>query len=223
MTRREINFIRTRASLSFYENLSFARTAPAVRPVAALRAGTAPRIEARFPAGNASKRRATGGARPPRFFMSFFGLLALVAAMTIVITDCREKQSPEALIVPDEISLETVSAVLGKADAENSGLFDVAESEKEVRILYHLYVPEGRELQDYIGAEMTPKIRRLYGTFRTVDRVVFVVETARPAANNEWAPYCSFVMTRRVVQETDWSGLLDRDLFKVCREIGYSR
>jgi len=141
----------------------------------------------------------------------------------LLVTSCKKEKAVESAATPEQISMDTLSAVLGKAEGPSSGLFDFSQAEGQLRLVYHLYVPEGSDFNDFIGADMAPKIRKLYEHFKGLDGVTFVVETSKTSPAVDWTPYCSFGMTRKIFKETNWTGLLGRDLFKVCKEIVYSK
>jgi hypothetical protein len=145
---------------------------------------------------------------------SYLVIAALVAAGAYF---CKGKESPDV----SGVTMDSLSNVLGKADGNRSGLVDMTREGDDLRLTYLLYVPDRSMLDQLIGADIAPKIRELYGRFKGVDRVIFAVETVMSGSVPPGVPYCSFVMTRKVFNETNWSGMLDRDLFKICREITY--
>jgi hypothetical protein len=159
--------------------------------------------------------------------LRIFGLLTLVVSMAIFISACKGKEKTEApsvekaAVQPEEITMDTVSAVLGKAEAEKSGIFDLAKTDHELQVVYHFYTLEMKDIDDDIGVEMGPKIKDLYKKFKIIDRVVFAVQVSHPDTLSEWKPYCFFVMTRKVIRETNWTDLLDTDFFKVVQELKY--
>jgi len=148
------------------------------------------------------------------------GIMVLAAVTALAVAACKKSSESEP---PAKIDMESLSAVLGRAGGATSGLADYTRTGDSLRLTYHLYVPQGSDFDDFIGADMAPKIKSLYDTFKGIDQVTFVVETAETAMPTEWKPYCSFSMTRDVAEKTNWTGLLGRDLFKVCKEITYSR
>lgn len=145
------------------------------------------------------------------------GYIAIAAIVAAGAYFCKGKESADV----SGITMDSLTDVLGKADGSRSGIVDMANSGAELRLTYLLYVPDRSMLDQLIGAEIAPKIRGLYGKFKGVDRVVFSVETLLSGSVPPGTPYCSFVMTRKIYNETNWSGLLDRDLFKICRDITY--
>jgi len=166
--------------------------------------------------------------RHPEKLVRIFGLLALAAATIIFISACKAKETTEAGVVEkaapaDQITMPMVASVLGKAEADHSGAFDMTIGDNELWIVYHFYTPEIQDIDDDIGVDMAPKIKELYKTFKTLDRVVFVVHVSHPDSIPEWKPYCAFVMTRKVIKETNWTDLLDRDFFKVVQELRYAQ
>jgi hypothetical protein len=152
-----------------------------------------------------------------RIMLRISGYLAIAAVVAAGAYFCKGKESPEI----STITADSLADVLGRADGSRSGLVDMSKSGDEIRLTYLLYVPDRSMLDQLIGAEIAPKIRELYGKYKGIDRVVFSVETALTGSVPPGVPYCSFVMTRDVFNKTNWSGLLDRDLFKICRDVTY--
>jgi hypothetical protein len=117
--------------------------------------------------------------------------------------------------------LETAKAVFGQADAQLSGIFDLIKSDNEITIVYHFYTSEPKDIDDDIGIEMGPKIKAFYQKYKTLDRVLFNVEVIRSGLDSDWKPYCAFRMTRKIIEETNWTEILDKDLFKAAENLTY--
>jgi hypothetical protein len=129
----------------------------------------------------------------------------------------------EDAVAAESISLSALADPLGKAEAEKSGVFDATMSDNQLQVTYHFYTPERKDIDDDIGIEMAPKIRAMYKAFKTIDRVAFRILVMRWHVDTMWTPYCSFVVTRKIVQETDWTKLLDTEFFKAVLELTYDR
>jgi hypothetical protein len=127
----------------------------------------------------------------------------------------EENAAPAAEVV----DLASVTPVLGKAEGEKSGLFDLEKAGVELQVSYHFYTTETSDINDDIGAEIAPKIRELYKKFKTIDRIVFSVQVPRPASLDQWKSYCSFATTRKIIEETDWTNLLATDFFRVVLDL----
>jgi hypothetical protein len=121
----------------------------------------------------------------------------------------------------EAINLTTVSEVLGKATAENSGVFDLTKGDTEYWLDYHFYTPEAKDIDDDIGMDLAPKIQALYKKYKTLDRIQFIIIVFHTGSSVEWTPYCSFVMTRKVINETDWAKLLAPNFFQAVLELKY--
>jgi len=163
----------------------------------------------------------------PRVFR-VFGLLFLAAVLTFSLSACKQKAKPdeavqEVGIEPERVTVDSIAAVMGKPEADKSGIFDLGKGENEVQIIYHFYTTEPKDIDDDIGREMGPKIRDLYKKFKKIDRVEFLISILDPDKHVDWVPYCTFVLTRKVINETDWTKLLDDDFFKVVQELKYTR
>jgi hypothetical protein len=142
-------------------------------------------------------------------------MAALVILTAISISACKGKTGAPAAVEP--LSLDAVTEVMGKASAQVSGVHELTKTADGYEINYHLYLPTAQDFDREIGADLAPKIERLYKTFPSLDLVTFSVETPDVANTSEWRPYCAFDMTRKVYQQLNWTNLLARDLFKVCK------
>jgi hypothetical protein len=149
--------------------------------------------------------------------LSFLVLTFLIA---IFIPACKEKEGTSAQA--EEITLQTFAEVLGKAEAQTSGIAELEKTGEDLVVKYYLYLPEPQDFDELIGKDLAPKIEQLYKTFKTLNKVKFDVETPDLAETGKWRPYCSFYMTRRIYNQLNWTNLLSRDLFKVC-EVNYAR
>jgi len=131
---------------------------------------------------------------------------------------CRSEKSAQPK-TEDALSLAALTPVLGEARDTSSGLADFTQSDEEIILSYHLYLTDRTNADQEIARDLAPKIRKLYGHFRTVDRVSFEVSLPDPSSAVDWNPYVSFVMTRKLVKETGWSDLLDTDLLSVALDV----
>jgi hypothetical protein len=166
--------------------------------------------------------------RSPRLIL-FLGL-AVLAALSLAACRGQEKAAvpapavEKAAVSPaEELAVEALSSVLGKGEAENSGITDAIKGENELTIIYHFYEARKQGLEDRIGPDMAPKIQALYRKFKTIDRVVFKVDIFERRDVIEWRPYCSFATTRKLIDETNWTNFLLKDFFKVVLELKYAK
>jgi hypothetical protein len=147
-------------------------------------------------------------------------MVALVILTAIFISACKGQTGAPA--EAGSLTLEAVTKVMGKAAAQVSGVHELTKTTDGYEINYHLYVVTPQDFDGEIGADLAPKIEKLYRTFAALDIVTFSVEMPDPANSADWRPYCSFDMTRKVYEQLNWTNLLARDLFKVCK-ISYAR
>lgn len=146
--------------------------------------------------------------------------LVLAFLITILMPSCKKKE--ETPTQAKQITLQTFAEVLGKAQAETSGIADLQKTDQGLVVTYHLYLPQPQDFDALIGDDLAPKVEQLYKTFPSIDKVKFAVETPDPAETGRWLPYCAFNMTRKIYNQLNWTNLLARDLFKVC-EVTYDR
>jgi hypothetical protein len=141
------------------------------------------------------------------------GLLALAGLAAVMAPACKAKAPASA----ENITLEAVVAVMGRASGSSSGVSELTKSGDSYTINYHLMLPSQNDFDTLIGSDLAPKIEQLYKTFKTLDNVTFTVETGDISNPANVQPYCSFDMTRRIYNQLNWTNLLARDLFKVCK------
>jgi len=112
-------------------------------------------------------------------------------------------------------------SVLGKAEAQNSGVFDVQKGVEETLVVYHYYATDLGSFDKDFGQALAPKLRELYKKLKDIDRVAFDVFI--PSEGVEpWRPYVHFTVTRKIMEETDWTKLLDVDFFQTVLDLKYS-
>lgn len=146
------------------------------------------------------------------------GLLILAGLALLASAACRSEKS--ALPKTEGmLSLAVLTPVFGEAKDAASGLADFTQSDAEIILSYHLYFTDRSNADAEIARDLAPKIRRLYGHFASVDRANFEVSLPDLASPDEWKPYVSFVMTRKIVKETGWSDLLDTDLLGAALDV----
>jgi hypothetical protein len=139
--------------------------------------------------------------------------LAVAALAALVMSSCKAKTPAQA----EKLTLDSVVAVMDRASGSSSGVSEMTQEGDTYIINYHLMLPEKQDYDVLIGTDMAPKIAALYKTFKTLDKVTFTVETGDVSNPANMQPYCSFDMTRKVYEQLNWTNLLARDLFKVCK------
>jgi hypothetical protein len=149
----------------------------------------------------------------------FLGLILLSFTMITFLGACKGKTVEEAKPIAAEkvVSLDTLKPIFGEAKEDMPGVQDVAKGEGEVIIAYRYYDADAQNIDNDMVAELAPKIQALYKNFKTLDRVAFQV-TVNGAAPGEWKPYSRFVLTRKIVDEIQWSGILAEDFLKSVLE-----
>ncbi len=140
-----------------------------------------------------------------------YGFLALAALAAALAPACK-KEAPA-----ENITLDSVIAVMGKASGSDSGVSELAKAGDAYIINYHLMIGDMKDFDVVLGRDMAPKIEQLYKTFKTLDKVTFTIETGDPSNPAALSPYCDFDLTRKIYNQLNWTNLLARDLFKVCK------
>jgi hypothetical protein len=145
--------------------------------------------------------------------------ILLSLTMAVFLGACKGKAVEEAkpLAPAEVISLETLKPILGEAKDDMSGVQDVAVEADEVVIGYRYFDADLQNIDNDMVAELAPKIQALYKEFKTADRVVFQI-SINTEAPGEWKAYSSFALTRKIVDEIQWSGILAEDFLRAVLE-----
>jgi hypothetical protein len=155
--------------------------------------------------------------------------LALIGPVVALAPAACKTNAPTAAAVAETsaapaegIDLAAVTEVLGKPGLDSPGVYNLVKGDTEYWIVYQFFTRESKDIDDDIGRDLGPKIQALYEKFKALDRVHFVVDVYYADSSTAWQPYCSFAMTRKVFNETDWTNLLSDDLFKVVLDLKYA-
>jgi hypothetical protein len=144
------------------------------------------------------------------------GLTLLAVAVAGFFGACKGKEAKEIKAVQsaEAISLDKLKPVLGEAKDDVSGVVDVTSDAAQLIIAYRYYDADLQNIDNDLVTELAPKIQKLYRDFRGLDRVVFEI-TANTVTPGEWKPYISFALTRKIVDEIQWSGVLAEDFLRM--------
>jgi hypothetical protein len=136
-------------------------------------------------------------------------------------TACKAEK--EEVAEPGEklaISADTLIPIMGQGEGSRSGVLDATMDESGLTVSYYLYIENKDEFAEKIGADLAPKLKELYAEYENIDRAQFTINI--PAeAEPAWRPYASFVITRKIMKETDWTALLNVDFLKVVEDLKY--
>lgn len=150
-------------------------------------------------------------------FSCFLILLLVQACQKAEKTEAAAEKTAEAAAAP----APDFYSILGRAEAQKSGAFDVQKGTDEILVVYHFYVIDPNTMDRGFGRSMAHRIRELYRELKDIDRVAFDVYI--PTEGDEpWRPYVHFAVTRKIIEETDWTKLLDVDFFQVVLDLKYS-
>jgi hypothetical protein len=136
-------------------------------------------------------------------------------------TACKAEK--EEVAEPGEklaMSADTLVPIMGRGEGSRSGVLDATYDESGLIVSYYLSIDNQDEFAAKIGADLAPKLKELYAEYENIDRAQFTINI--PAqAEPAWKPYASFVVTRKIMKETDWTNLLDEDFLKVVEDLKY--
>jgi hypothetical protein len=161
--------------------------------------------------------------RSLNFKLFVVGALAVCAILISVACGKAEAPKPAAEQVvakaPAELSVnDEIVAVLGRAEAQVSGVFDVQTAAEGIAINYHHYLLQADAFDTDFPKAIAPKIRDLFAKVKSLDRVTFDVSIPTESAE-VWKPMLHFAVTRKLIEETDWTKLLDADFFQIVLDL----
>jgi hypothetical protein len=166
----------------------------------------------------------------PRNLLRYFVLLAVVVLLAAFSTVCKSKKAEmaekaepagqsEMAETPD--TMATLRAILGEAKEDFPGVQDIEQTESEL-IVYYRFIPKDPDaMQEELGEDLAPKIKKIYETDKEADVIHFDVSIpfVEETGGTSYKRQLSFVMTRKIFIETDWTGLLSRDFLKVVQDL----
>jgi len=156
--------------------------------------------------------------------------LAVVLLVASVSTVCKSKkaETPETTETaaqtgvaetPDQMA--GLRAILGEAKEDYPGVQDIEQAGNELTIYYRFVPEDTNTLQQELGEDLAPKIKKIYETDKAVDVLRFAVSIpfTEEAGGTNFKRQLSFTMTRKIFVETDWTGLLSRDFLTIVQDL----
>ncbi len=153
--------------------------------------------------------------RPVVLYAAFFAAFALCVCLPA----CKAKDTgllrsqSQIRGAMDELRVADLKPVLGEARDDASGVVECSSTEDALVISYRYYDADLLNIDNDMVTEMAPKIQALYKKFHALDRIRFQV-AINSTTPGKWEPYASFLITRTIVDEMQWSGILFEDFLK---------
>jgi uncharacterized protein YpmB len=162
--------------------------------------------------------------------MNLFIVLAVVLLLAGFSIVCKSKKAETAEKAETAIKTEmaetpdTVSgirAILGEAKEDYPGVQDIEQAGSELTVYYRFIPKDTNTLQEELGEDLAPKIKKIYETDKAVDVIRFVVSIpfTEETGGTSFKRNLSFAMTRKLFVETDWIGLISRDFLKIVQDL----
>jgi len=151
----------------------------------------------------------------------FCGLLAAGLMIITLGSACKAKKqeaakSTETLVISEDM----LTPILGQGAGSSSGLLDANYGENVLTVSYYLFIEDMSRFDEQLGTDLAPKIRQLYEKFSNIDQTRFTVHV--PAVvGSPMKPHVSFSLTRRIMDETDWTNLLNTEFLRVVADVKY--
>jgi hypothetical protein len=156
--------------------------------------------------------------------------LAVLFFLTGVSTVCKSKKAETAeeteAAAPTEMAatadpISGLRAILGEAKEDYPGAQDIEQTGNELTIYYRFIPKDANTLQQELGEDLAPKIKKIYETDKAVDVLRFSVSIpfSEETGGTDFKRQLSFTMTRKIFVETDWTGLLSRDFLKIVQDL----
>lgn len=137
---------------------------------------------------------------------------------------CKGKAEKPAPAAPAAVTPDTVSSlrsILGEAKEDIPGVENIEQSGKDY-IVYYRFIPENKDtLNEELGEDLAPKVRKIYDTDKAVNVLRFVISVpfTEETGGGGFKRELSFAMTRKIFEETDWDGFLDREFLKSVEDL----
>jgi len=152
--------------------------------------------------------------------VGFIFPLAMGFLLMAFLGACKSEERTEEKSEMRVISKEMLTPIFGEGEGSVSGLIDFDQDDAELDISYYLFTEDMSSFDEEIEAALAPKIQELYTKIPEVDRTVFTVYV--PAMDETpYKPFVSFIVTRKLVEETEWDNLLELDFFQVVMDVKY--
>ncbi|HUU52599.1 MAG TPA: hypothetical protein VMW92_06195 [Candidatus Heimdallarchaeota archaeon] len=158
---------------------------------------------------------------------SFF-CWTLVFLILVLFSACKssEKAEAEGKVEKEEkgvteiVSVKKLIPIFGEATGTQSGISDLSQTHEELLISYHLYIADMSNFDEEIGSDLAPKIQKFYEEFKTLYRLAFRVYVPR-SGEEPWRQYIFFVVTRKLIEQTEWTNLLAVEFLQVVEDLKY--
>lgn len=147
------------------------------------------------------------------------GLVIVVFFMAFLVA-CKSEEKVEEKGEEIEITKEMLTPIFGDAEGLVTGIMDVEQTMDDLQISYFLSIEDMSNFDDEIERALAPKIPELYKKFPEIDRTVFTINVPQ-TGEPPYRPYVSFALDRKLVEETEWSNLLELEFFEVVKDVKY--
>jgi hypothetical protein len=148
--------------------------------------------------------------------VAFFLIANLGACKSEQKMEEKAEEKAEEII----INKEMLTPIFGEGGGSASGILDAEQTLDELQISYYLFTEDISTFDDDIERELAPKIPALYEKLPEIDNVLFTVNIPQ-MGEPPYKPYVSFAVTRKIVEETEWSNLLELEFFDVVMDVKY--
>lgn len=152
--------------------------------------------------------------------LSFIAALVMVVFFIAFLGACKSEQKMEEKEETIAITKEMLKPIFGEGEGSISGMIDVEQTLDELQISYYLAVEDLSTFDEEIEKDLAPKLPALYEKFPEIDRTAFTVNVPQ-MGEPPYRPYVSFAVTRKLVEETEWSNLLELEFFEVVLDVEY--
>jgi hypothetical protein len=156
----------------------------------------------------------------PRQLLNILALLAVVLLVSAFSTVCKAKKAEKAE-APRTDTGSIIRSLLGEAKEDYPGIESVEQAGSEWTIYYRFIPKDEDAVQEELGEALAPKIKELYEKDKTVDVLNFVVYIpfTDELGGQSFKRKLSFIMTRKIFEETDWAHLFVRDFLKSVKDL----
>jgi hypothetical protein len=146
--------------------------------------------------------------------------LVLSLLLVCFLGACKSKEKTEDKSESEIIDKDMLISVFGEGEGSMSGVLDVDQGPDEFKIDYYFFTEDMSSFDEAIEADLAPKIQEMYRTIPELDQVAFTIYVPSLDETPD-KPYVSFMVTRKLVDETDWNNILELEFFEVVKDVKY--
>jgi hypothetical protein len=120
---------------------------------------------------------------------------------------------------PDPIA--KIKSILGEPQDDVPGA-EAVELNGSVLGVNYRFIPKNEEtFQEDLGEDLAKKVRQIFEADKNIGRIDFVVDIpfVDETGGRAFKTKVTFTITRKIYEDTDWTGVFDKDFLKVVQDL----